>query len=99
MRGFSEAVSLPQPEPLIDIVGVVVDDVEEDGDAGLVQCLHHLLELTDAADGVVGVGRVRTLWHVVVYGVVAPVILRLTETGLVDRAIVVARQDMDGIDA
>ena len=83
---------------VVNVVGVVVNHVENDSNAGLVEGLHHLLELTDAADGVVGVGGIAPFGHVVVHGVVAPVILRLVKLRLVHRAIVVTRQDVDGID-
>ena len=82
-----------------DIISVVIDHVEDHGDACLMECLYHLLELTDAADRVIGVGGIATLWHIIVDRVIAPVILWLVQTGLVHRAVVVTGQDMDGIDA
>ena len=78
---------------------MVVDHVEDDADAGLMQGLHHLLELADAAGGVVGVGGVAALGYVVVERVVAPVVLRLIEARLVDRGVVERREDVDGVDA
>ena len=83
---------------VVDVVGMVIHHVENNSNAFLVQSLHHLLELLDAGNRIVGVGAISTLRHIVVYRVVAPVILVVSETGLINRAIVVRRQDMDGID-
>ena len=63
------------------------------------QCLHHLLELADACKGVVRVGAVGPFGHVVVHRVVTPVELRRAQACLVNRAIVVGRQYMDGVHA
>jgi hypothetical protein len=62
------------------------------------QRIHHLLELADSTVWVVWIGGIATLWHIIVYRVVAPVILIVTETCLIDRAIVIAGQDMDSVD-
>ena len=83
---------------VLDVVGMVVHHVEDDSDASLMEGLHHLLELADAADGVVGVGGVTALRHVVVHRIVAPVELWRVQTCLVDGAVVVTGQDMDGVD-
>ena len=84
---------------VLDIVGMVIHHVEDDADARLVEGLHHLLEFADAHLGLVGIGRIATLGHVVVHGVVAPVVLRNAEPRLVHRAIVIAGQDVDGVHA
>ena len=78
---------------------MVIDHVEDDGDASFVERLHHLLELQDATDGIIGVGGIAAFGHVVVHRVVAPVVLGLVEARLINGAEVIARQDMDGIDA
>ena len=83
----------------VDVPGVVIYYIQNDLDAGLVECLHHLLELVDAHLGLVGIGGVATLGHVIVHRVITPVILRLVEAGLIDRGIVKRRQDVDGIHA
>ena len=83
---------------VLDVVGVVVDHVEDDGDASLMERLHHLFELTYAAHGVIGIGGVAAIRHVIVHGVIAPVILQLVQPRLIDRAEIVAGQDMNGID-
>ncbi len=84
---------------VIDVVGMVIHHVENHADACLVEGLHHLLELADAAERIVGVGAVAALGHVIVHGIVAPVVLVVLEPRLVDRTIVVAGQDMNGIHA
>ena len=58
---------------------------------------HHLLELTDTYLGIVRIGRITTLGHVVIQGVITPIVLIITKACLVHRSIVVAGQDMDGI--
>ena len=83
----------------VDVPGVVINHIEDDLDARFVQGLDHLLELADAHLGLIGVGGVTALGHVVVHRVIAPVILRLRQTGLIDRGIVKRGQDMHGVDA
>ena len=72
----------------IDVERVVVDNIEDDADAGLVKGLHHLLELPDAGHGGGGIGGVGAFGNVVVQRVVAPVVLRCVGLGLVDGGIV-----------
>ena len=84
---------------VLNVEGVVVDHVEDDPDASLVQRLHHLLELPDAHFRMEGFGGVAAFRHVVVLRVVAPVVLRHGELRLVDGGEVERRQDMYGVDA
>ena len=83
---------------VVEVEGMVVDHVEDDAYTRLMERLHHLLELTDAAGRIVGIGAVAALRYVIVQWVIAPVVLRLVELSLVNRGIVERRQDMDGID-
>ena len=83
----------------VDVERVVVHNIENNPDANPVQGLHHLLELAYARLGVGGVGGIGTLGHVVVHGVVAPVVLRAVRARLVDRGVVERRQDVYGVDA
>ena len=80
---------------MLDIVGVIINNVEDDSDTGLVESLHHLLELSDTTRGVIGIGGIATLGHIVVHWVIAPVVLGGIEFGLVDRSVIIAGQDMD----
>ena len=84
---------------MLDVVGMVIHHVENHPDARLVEALHHLFEFTDTRFRLVGIGGVAALGNVVVHGVVAPVVLPFVETRLIDRAEVVAGQDVDGIHA
>ena len=77
---------------------MVIDHIENDTDARLVECLHHLLELPDARGGRIRVSGIAALRHVIVQWVVAPVVLRLVQFGLVNRGIVERGQDVDGVD-
>ena len=61
---------------VVDVESVVVNDVEDDADAGLMQCLHHLLELADTCLRIVRVGRIRAVGNVIVHRVISPVKLR-----------------------
>ena len=63
---------------------MVINHIEDDGNACLMHGLHHLLELLDTTGSIVGIGRVTSLGHVVVHRVVAPVILRLIEACLIN---------------
>ena len=84
---------------VVDVVGMVVHHIEDNPDTGTVQRLYHLLELADAHQRLGRVGGVRPLRNIIVHRVVAPVVLRALQVGLVDRAEIVAGQDMDGINA
>ena len=61
------------------------------------QCLHHLFKLAYAHFGAIRVGAVRTLGHIIVQRVVAPIILRLIQPRFVYRGKVERRQNMHGI--
>ena len=82
---------------MFNVIGMVVHHIEDDTDTRLVECLHHLLELTDAHLRPIRIGGVATLGHIIVHRVVAPVILVVAEACLIHRAIVITGQDMDGI--
>ena len=80
---------------MLDVIGMVIHHVENHTNACLVKGVYHLLELTDAAQGVIGVSAIASLRHVIIHRVVTPVILRFVETGLINRAVIIAGQDMD----
>ena len=69
---------------VVDVVGMVIHHVEDNGNAFLVEGLHHLLELLDADNRIVGVGAITAFRHIVVHRVVTPVILVVSETGLIN---------------
>ncbi len=83
---------------MVDVVGVVIHHVEDNTYASLVESLYHLFKLTNTGLGVIRVRRVRTLGNVIVHGVVAPVVLIVLQTSLVNRAEVVTGQYMDSVD-
>ncbi len=78
----------------IETEGMVVHHVHHHADPGLVQALHHLLELVHAHRAVIGVGGVAALGDVVVLRVVAPVELRRVRA-LVHGGVVVDRLEVD----
>ena len=84
---------------MLDVVGVIIHHVENHTDASLVQRLYHLLELADAYLRFVRIGGIATLGHVVVHGVVTPIIFVVSEACLIYRTIVVTGQNVDGIHA
>ena len=61
--------------------------------------LNHLLEFLDTDFWLIRVSRISTLWNVIVHRVVAPIILRLVQSGFVYRTIVVAWQNVDSVNA
>ena len=73
---------------------MVVHYVEHHPDAGLVQGLDHLLEFPDTAGGVVGVGGVGSVGHVVVHRIIAPVVDIVLQAGLVHGGIVEGGEDV-----
>ena len=80
------------------IESMIVYHVQENFDTGLVQCLYHLFELAHTGRGVVGVGGIRTLGHIVVERVVSPIVLRAVQLSLVHRGVIIRWQDVHGID-
>ena len=78
----------------IDVIGVVVHDIHDNTKSGVVKALDHPLEFRDPDFTVVGIRAVAAFGYVVVLGVIAPVELRLVQTGLVDGSIVVDRLQM-----
>ena len=79
------------------VVGVVVNHIENNANACLMQCLNHLFELANAHFGAIRIGAVRTLGHVIVQRIVTPIILRLIQTRFIYRGKVERRQNMHGI--
>ena len=81
---------------LVALGGVVVDDVEDQLEPGIVQMRHHLLEL---GEGEVGVGRVAPGGGEEADRVVAPVVLQplVEQVAVVDEG--VDRQQLDRADA
>ena len=53
---------------------MVINDIHDDAQPGAVHRLYHFLELPDAGGGIVGVARIGAFRHVVVLGVIAPVV-------------------------
>ena len=82
---------------VLDVVGVVIHHVEDNTDTSLMQGLNHLLELVDSNLGLIGIGRIASLRHIVVHGIVTPVVLVIAQSGLIYRTVIVAGQDMDGV--
>ena len=78
---------------------MIINGVEDNADASLVQCLHHCLELTYAHCRCVWVSRVASFGHIIVFRVVAPVELWAVQLCLVYRSIVEERLKVDGVDA
>ena len=73
---------------------MVVHDIHDNTETGVVKTLDHLLEFRDPDFTVVWVRTVATFGYVVVLRVVPPVELRLVQTGLVYSRIVVDRLQM-----
>ena len=86
-------------EPRVGGIGVVVDHVHNHADARVVKRLDHLLAFADAHRAVGGIGGIGALGHVVVDGVVAPVVLLHDVLALVNRAEVIHRHDLHILDA
>ena len=68
---------------MFDIVRMVIHHVEDNGNTCFMKGIHHLLELADTAVGVVGISGIATFGHIVVYGIVTPVIFVVAEPRLV----------------
>ena len=77
---------------------MVIHSIEDDTDARLVQCHHHLLELLDAGSRSIRIGAIATFWHIIVLRVIAPVELWFVQTSLVDRGKVEQWLEMYSID-
>ena len=92
-NGFAEAGAVGQ-------IGVVVNNVHNNGDASVMERLHQLLELLDPDVAVIGVGGVGAFGNVVVDRVIAPVAVGGGGGDrLVDGAEVIDRLELNGVDA
>ena len=74
---------------VLNVVSMVIHHVEDHTDASIMKGFHHLLELANANLRLVGIRRVATFRHVVVHGVVAPVVFVVGEACFIHRTIVV----------
>ena len=83
----------------LQVESVIVNHVQYYPYARLVQGLHHLLELLDAGGGHIGICGIAAIRHVVVHGVISPVVLRRVQARLVYRGVIEGRQDMHGVHA
>ena len=92
-NGLAEAGAVGQ-------IGVVVNNVHNNGDASVVKRLHHLLKLGDSGVAVVGVRGIGALGNVVVDGVIAPVAVGGGGSdGFVHGAKVINRLQLNGVHA
>ena len=74
---------------------MVIHNIENDTDTSLVECLHHLLELTNTRSRVIRIGRVRTIRNIIILRIIPPVVLILAQFRFVHRGIVIGRQQMN----
>ena len=81
------------------IVGMVVNNVHNDGDVAVMERLNHLLEFLDSDIAVVGVRGIGTLGSVVVLGVITPVAVGSGRRGLVYGLEVIDRHELNAVDA
>ena len=61
-------------EPVVGREHVIVDHIHNHFDAGIMQRLHHLLDLADAHGPVIRIRGVRSFRNVVIDGIVTPVV-------------------------
>ena len=77
------------------IGGMVVNNIKNNAEAGLVKSLYHLLEFLDAGYRIVWICRERALDSIVVERLVSPVVLVVLQTGLVNGREVCRRKQLD----
>ena len=80
------------------VIHMVVNHVQDDSQAVLVQGVNHLLHLPDPGEAIKGIGRVGTLRHIEVHRVIAPVVF-LSRVRFIHRAIVKHGQQVNVGDA
>ena len=89
----------PLESALLGREGMIVNHVKDHPDARLMQGLYHLLKLLDPYFWIVRISGIRTLRHIIVFGIISPVILVLVERCLVNGREVERGQDMHMRDA
>ena len=77
-----------------DIVGVVINDIHYDADAGFMQGLNHSFRFANTASGIVRVSRITAVGDVIVHRVIAPVVAVLVESSLINGTVVKHRQNL-----
>ena len=81
------------------VVGMVVNNVHDDGDVAVMERLDHLLEFLDSDVAVIGIRGIGTLGSVVVLRVIAPVAVGGRRSGLVNGLEVIDGHELDAVDA
>ena len=75
----------------IDRVGMVVNDVHNDGNSVFVERLYHLFKFSYTHLAVVRISRITTFWHVIVFRIVTPV-KAAVGIRFIHRCVIVRRQ-------
>ena len=84
---------------VFNIHRVVIHHIENHGNTGIVERLHHLLKFAHTHFRLKGIGRIGAFGHVVVERVVAPIELRAFEVFFIHRSIVERREQVNSRDA
>ena len=77
--------------------GVVVNNVHDNGDTAVMQCLNQHLEFLDTGVAVIRIRRIRTLGNIVVLRIITPVALGLV-IGLIDGSEVLDGHELYAVD-
>ena len=67
----------------ITLIGVVIHHIHNHADACLMKCLNHLLHLTNPYFAMIRICRIGALRHIIILGIIAPVIKIFLPPGLV----------------
>ena len=71
------------------VESMIINHIEYHADTCFVESLYHLLEFLDSYIGLIRIGGIRAVRHIVVLRIIAPVILCLVEFAFVHRCIIV----------
>ena len=86
-------------KPRIRGIGVVIDNIHNYTDSGIMKCLNHLLTFLDSHFTLFRICWIRTLGAVVVDGIVAPVVLVHNVLALVNRTEIIERHNLHILNA
>ena len=73
---------------------VIIHHIHNHSDSGIMKSLHHLLHLAHTSGRVGRISGIRTLRSIVIQRIISPIISVCPEIGLVNRIIIIRREDM-----
>ena len=96
LAGSVEITGNESVEAVVSVVGMVVNNVHNHANTGIMESLYHLLEFVDSYFAVIRVSRVGAFGSIVVNRIITPVELRCIQLGFINGTVIIYGQEMNG---